>query len=102
DRLSLMLNSEGEGGLALAIIDASTSTLQYARTGAYPRVLIGHNGNAHRVFPPEEREVKTEPDRPAVPVFEATYALKPGDSVLLFTDGIGETITPREFWEDLS
>lgn len=103
DRLSLMLESgEKMGGLAYAVIDASTRTLEYARAGAYPRILIGRDGIRNGFMIPAETGVSgsagTQQTGPAV--LEAIHRLAQDEYVLLFTDGIGEAMGPDEFWKE--
>jgi len=77
-------------GFVYAVVDSAGGTLRYARTGIYPRVLVGRRGfgSAHD---PEEREAAFALDdlsRPPLAVTTATCPLAPGDSVILFTDGL--------------
>ena len=104
DRLSLMLESGEEmGGLAYAVIDASTRTLEYARAGAYPKILIGSDGMRDGVVIPVETGVSrttagSQQTGPAV--VEAIHPLAKDEYVLLFTDGIGEAMGPDELWKE--
>jgi len=98
DRLTRMLDQDEVIGLAYAVIDTSDGTLRYARTGAYPRVLVSQGADrsrqAERLLAPEERELRFRSSQPAaadITVIEGQSLLAAGDSVVLFTDGIAKT-----------
>ncbi|MBO0720168.1 MAG: SpoIIE family protein phosphatase [Blastocatellia bacterium] len=72
-------------GLAYAVIDAADGTVRYARTANYPVVLAG---SAPALKQPEENA--------GGGLIEGSFALRPGESVVLYTDGIAKT------WADSS
>ncbi len=84
--------------LLLACIDPATKTLIHANAGHPAGVLIGASG-----------ELRAELKRTGVPLgmhSKTTYQpateikLLPGDTLLIFTDGVEETMTPSgEFFE---
>lgn len=91
--LATMFNESGfdESGtsmtdFAFASIDIRSGAMRYARTGAYPKVVVSSaSGNCvvERLVPVKGR---------SEPIVEGTAALQPGDRVLLFTDGVGRRI----------
>ncbi len=84
--------------LFYGVLDASSRTLRYTSAGHLRPILIDSNGRVNHlesggallgVFPDWKYE-------------DVTLDLKPGDLLLLFTDGITEAMTPegKEFGED--
>jgi sigma-B regulation protein RsbU (phosphoserine phosphatase) len=107
----LRVVEDGEGmGVAFAVIDTSDGMLRYARTGSYPRIMIGRGGQLGKLLAPEEREVKFSTGRAEneITVREATFQLEAGDQVIMLTDGIAKSIAPDgqspevAFWKQLS
>jgi serine phosphatase RsbU (regulator of sigma subunit) len=93
DRLATMLEEEAGVGLAYAVIDASDGTLRYSRVGAHPSIMVAGAKSADELILPEEREIKFKSNRrpqPDISVVEGSFTLGPGDSVVLFTDGIAQ------------
>jgi hypothetical protein len=92
-RLETALASIFEGGagsqpaeFAFAVIDSVACEVRYARTGAYPKVVIASAGGAlgtERLVPVKGR---TEP------IAAGCAPLSAGDYVVLFTDGIGRRL----------
>jgi serine phosphatase RsbU (regulator of sigma subunit) len=80
-------------GIAYAVIDATDGTLRYARTTDYPVILVKEPGPSGRLVRPDERELRYRSKLGAgeeIRVIEGTCPLHPGDSVVLFTDGIAK------------
>jgi MFS family permease len=102
-RLESTLGSILEAGvnrttLAYAVIDARRRTLRYARTGAYPRIIVTRGGGPSTLY---EREVPTANREQSV--HEGSLDLKIGDSIFFYTDGIARRIAarsrlPQEEW----
>lgn len=68
---------------AFASVDPAAGEIRYARTGAYPKVVVVSGGGAvsmERMIPVRGR---------SSPIVEGRARLEPGDHVVLFTDGIG-------------
>ena len=89
-RLEAMLASIFTGNTALtdfafASIDTVAGGIEYARTGAYPKVVVV--GNTVRAM---ERTVPVKGRSAPITVGQAS--LSPGDHVVLFTDGIGRRL----------
>jgi hypothetical protein len=68
--------------VAYAVIDTVAGTLDYARTGEYPRVVAGALTS----------EQKFEVPGAAAILYEGNAKLGDGDTVLLFTDGIARRV----------
>jgi MFS family permease len=72
---------------AFAAIDVQGGEVRYARTGAYPRVLVASTTGAsatERMVPVKGR---------SKPIAEGRASFAPGDHVLLFTDGLGRRLS---------
>lgn len=80
-----------------ALLDARSRRLHYANAGHNPPILVRRDGRAHRL----------EEGGPVLGVFpdwhcaSSSIELKPGDRMLLFTDGLTEVQSPagEEFGE---
>lgn len=91
-RLEVAIGSIFEGAdsaltdFAFASIDIERGELRYARTGAYPKVVLASKSGVRateRLVPVRGR---------TKPIAEGVAALAAGDHVLLFTDGIGRRL----------
>ena len=86
--LQPLLREASSLGLLYALVDITRGKLSYTRMGDYPRILLNRNGSS-----PSAREVR--PDTSAG-WLQGSFALQPGDRVLLFTDGIAQTLALGE------
>jgi serine phosphatase RsbU (regulator of sigma subunit) len=79
-------SADAQTGFAFATIDSRDGSLRYARTGAYPRIVISSS-----------RTVLSETLAPvrgrALPLVQGSAVIAAGDHVLLFTDGIGRKLS---------
>jgi serine phosphatase RsbU (regulator of sigma subunit) len=71
--------------LVYAVIDPDAQTLELVNAGHYPPVVIGADGAIFARTPPR-RPLGTDPDICRVAIFP----FRPGDTLLLFTDGLVE------------
>ncbi len=83
-------------GFAFAVIDTTAGELRFARTGAYPKVVLVSESRGET--PERMVPVKGRTD----PMAEGRAFLSAGDHVVLFTDGIGRRMAqgnrkPEEF-----
>jgi serine phosphatase RsbU (regulator of sigma subunit) len=89
DRLMARLEEREAGiGIAYAVIDAADGTVRYARTADYPAILAG---KSYALVRPEEKELRSVSNlRPEwdARLIEGSLSLRPGESVILFTNGI--------------
>jgi hypothetical protein len=79
---------EGSGAVvathvAYAVLDTAAGTIRYARTGEYPRVLVGGELVA---------EHSTKMADTGTTLYEGNATLRTGQTVLLFTDGIARRV----------
>jgi serine phosphatase RsbU (regulator of sigma subunit) len=92
DRLMARITGKEAGvGIAYAVIDASDGTVRYARIADYPSILVG---NSSALVRPEEKKLRFVSNLSAerdVHLIESSFSLQPGESVILFTDGIVRT-----------
>jgi serine phosphatase RsbU (regulator of sigma subunit)/MFS family permease len=91
DRLAAILDDEAGVGLAFAVIDPGDGALRYARVGTHPAIMVADENSPGQLSLPEEREIKFKSGRRAdadISVIEGSCALRPGDSVVMLTDGI--------------
>ncbi|HKX28413.1 MAG TPA: SpoIIE family protein phosphatase [Blastocatellia bacterium] len=80
-------------GLAYAVIDARDGTLRYARTTDYPLILVQEAGASSPLAQPAERTLRFTSKLGAheeICLIEGSCSLRPGDSVVLFTDGLAK------------
>jgi serine phosphatase RsbU (regulator of sigma subunit) len=71
---------------AFAAIDTVTGDVRYARTGAYPKVVVVSSSGVVA----SEKMITVKGRR--TPISEGRARLVPGDHVVLFTDGIGRRL----------
>jgi serine phosphatase RsbU (regulator of sigma subunit) len=92
DRLMVRLAEKEAGvGIAYAVIDASDGAVRYARTAEYPAILAG---KSHALVRPEEKELRSVSNLSGgrdVHLIEGSLSLRPGESLILFTNGIART-----------
>jgi serine phosphatase RsbU (regulator of sigma subunit) len=110
-RLAEMLDVADGMGITYATLDVSDGVLRYARAGQAPRVFVGRGHEAGLVVA-EEREVMfgKVPHRENVDVAvkEGILPLKPGDQIVMLTDGIVRSLANDSqtgevsFWHLLS
>ena len=90
-QLRKSVSHTSEMGIVYAVFDSSEKTIRYARTGAYPRVYVGRQSESSAMSPTED-ENKFGSTHGAVPesftVASGLLDLEPGDTVMVFTDGI--------------
>lgn len=92
-RLATLLDEDSAVGLAYVVIDASDGRLRFARTGAYPVVLVGKKTHLDGLQPLEETQIRFSVRGAAdkhVTVIEGSYNLDEGDSVVIYTDGLAK------------
>jgi phosphoserine phosphatase RsbU/P len=80
-------------GIAYAVIDASDGAVRYARTADYPAILAG---KSHALARSEENELRyaAKPNLEGnLRLIEGSFSLQPGESLILFTDGIARAWT---------
>lgn len=104
DKLTHMLPGEQALGLAFALLDTADGSLRYARTGAYPQILLGRPAASATaavvVTAIAETEIKfaaqiQEPLNSGelsapITIIEGRAELEPGNQLLLFTGGLAE------------
>ena len=75
--------------LAYAVIDRDRGRLTYARTGAYPKILVTRRRGpvSHR-----EWEVSIPDSDRKNPIWEGEATLLEGDTVVMYTDGVGRRV----------
>ncbi|MBO0797658.1 MAG: SpoIIE family protein phosphatase [Blastocatellia bacterium] len=78
--MARMAEQDAGVGLAYAVIDAADGTVRYARTANYPAFLAG---STPALKQPEENA--------GGGLIEGSFALRPGETVILYTDGIAKT-----------
>jgi serine phosphatase RsbU (regulator of sigma subunit) len=91
DRLMMRLEEGSQVGIAYAIIDATDGSLRYARTASHPAIMVGRSGSLDKLIQPEERSLRFKSNlgvEEDVRLVEGSSPLRPGDSVVFFTDGI--------------
>jgi serine phosphatase RsbU (regulator of sigma subunit) len=93
-RLQQTLASDEGMGFVYAVLDSADKTLRYARTGSYPRLVIGTPGDA-ALSTPQETETRfqvgggeTGKVSSSFSVLSGMSELVGGDCLLVFTDGI--------------
>jgi serine phosphatase RsbU (regulator of sigma subunit) len=92
-RLAEMLEVADGMGIAYATLDTTEGLLRYARAGQAPRIFVGRGHEAGLVVP-EEREVMFggRVNDVEVTVNEGILPLKPGDQIVIVTDGIVKSL----------
>ena len=75
------------------ILDLSTGHIKYCNAGHNPPVLIHRDGKASLLEPTGDIALGAVPD---VPYCEKETVLTPGDSLLLYTDGVTEAMSRSE------
>jgi hypothetical protein len=103
DKLTRMLPRDQNIGLAFAVLDTADGVLRYARTGKYPRILLGRADakvtQPTLVTAAEEHEIKFTPhvqqsesadEVTPITIIEGRAELERGDQLLLFTGGLAE------------
>ncbi len=86
--LGPLMRGSRKMGLLYAVADASRGTLSGARLGFFPRLLVcGRGGDPRRVA---ERPLPGL--REGAEIREWEVDLRPGDRVVLFTDGVARTL----------
>jgi anti-sigma regulatory factor (Ser/Thr protein kinase) len=87
DRLLQTISGRGMATAGYAIIDPATGAMRYASAGHPPPVVVRHGEQAHLL------EARTAPPLGSLPFaayHEAQETLQPGDTILLYTDGLVE------------
>jgi sigma-B regulation protein RsbU (phosphoserine phosphatase) len=95
-RLRQTLVHETGVGFVYAVIDTSENRLRYARTGAFPRLVIGRaDGTAPVQDPDEENITFTDPAGRdgAIDIAQGLQDLESGDCLILFTDGLASSLS---------
>jgi serine phosphatase RsbU (regulator of sigma subunit) len=72
--------------LVYAVIDPDAGTVELVNAGHYPPVLVGPDGVATFARTPPRRPLGTDPDT----CVAADFPYRPGDTLLLYTDGLVE------------
>ncbi len=78
--------------VAYAVVDMRNGLLSYARTGAYPKVVVAPSEGSAIL---SEREFDTPGVDRTIPIWEGETRLGEGDSIILYTDGIARRIASR-------
>lgn len=81
-----LLEGTGAGAathVAYAVIDTDAGIIRYARTGEYPRVVLGSALSSEQKFTISDS---------GTTIYEGGANLRTGDTVLLFTDGIARRV----------
>jgi serine phosphatase RsbU (regulator of sigma subunit) len=68
------------------VIDPDAGTVELVNAGHYPPVLVGPDGVATFARTPPRRPLGTDPDT----CVAADFPYRPGDTLLLYTDGLVE------------
>jgi anti-sigma regulatory factor (Ser/Thr protein kinase)/putative methionine-R-sulfoxide reductase with GAF domain len=87
DRLLQTISGRGMATAGYAVIDPATGAMRYASAGHPPPVLVRHGERAHLL------DARTAPPLGSLPFAaynEVQDTLQPGDTVLLYTDGLVE------------
>lgn len=117
-RLLRTIDRDLSVGLVYCVVDSSDRTVRYARTGVFPRVIVGREAKSvHEALPatPEEQEttflvksVSTGETDEAFTVVSGMSEINPGDCLVLFTDGIaaaiseGKQTAAGDIWQEIS
>ncbi len=117
-RLRQTLESDRNLGFVYAVIDRSDGTVRFARTGTFPRLIIGkprRDSGDPAIVEPEEMETRfnvqsRDPDKSAetYSVSSGMSEVNSGDCVLLFTDGMaralaeGKLSAGESIWQSIS
>ena len=108
-RLRRTLGQDSGMGFVYAIFDPSDNTLRYARTGVYPRIIIG-SPHADQPAPapgdppatPDEQETtfhlgagarSPEDSEQTFTVTSGMRDIRPGDCLVVYTDGIAAALS---------
>jgi serine phosphatase RsbU (regulator of sigma subunit) len=99
-KLQRTLESDENMGFVYAVVDSSDNTVRYARTGSYPRLVIGAPGDS-AVSTPAESETRFEVHEKGkttgtFTVHSGMRELADGESLLFFTDGIAAAINEEK------
>jgi phosphoserine phosphatase RsbU/P len=92
--LNPLLSNSNRIGLLYAVVDTAAGTLRYARFGSYPRLLVSRPGCPASVATETECEIDSQDVSPNA--LECRTVLVPGDNIVLFTDGLAETLAAAE------
>jgi serine/threonine-protein kinase RsbW len=87
DRLMGMSQSGSMATLAYAVLDPTTSTVRYACAGHPPPLLLNSDGGTRLLWDGRSMSLGTALETRRV---EASVTLEPGDTFVLFTDGLIE------------
>ena len=90
---SSLRGAAGQTGLAYAVIDSDSGTLEYARIGDYPEVLLYSGDASQAATPLTETSVWTDG---GFCIHQASARLFSGDSVVIFTDGLVSHFRPSD------
>ena len=92
--LNPLLSNSNRIGLLYAVVDTAAGTLRYARFGSYPRLLVSRPGSPASAATETECELDSQDVSPNA--LECRTVLVPGDNIVLFTDGLAETLAAAE------
>jgi anti-sigma regulatory factor (Ser/Thr protein kinase)/putative methionine-R-sulfoxide reductase with GAF domain len=87
DRMLQTISGRGMATAGYAVVDPASGTLRYASAGHPPPIIVRAGREAHLL------EVKTAPPLGSLPFasfHETRERLAPGDTILLYTDGLIE------------
>ena len=87
DRLLQTISGRGMATAGYAVVDPATGALRYASAGHPPPVVVRRGQEAHLL---EARPAPPLGSLPFAAYHEAQETLEPGDTILLYTDGLVE------------
>jgi sigma-B regulation protein RsbU (phosphoserine phosphatase) len=79
--------------LQCLVVDPTTMQVSCAGAGHDSAVLVSPGKPPRLVIPPTGRVIGLLPDNP---VTSETLTLRPGETIVLFTDGVGEAFSPTQ------
>lgn len=90
-----LLDEESRIGLLYAVADLDAGILSWTRLGSYPRLLACGDEPDGRMAPPETQEGSRslQIDGRSFEIFSSSLTLRPGDRLVLFTDGVAEALS---------
>lgn len=103
-RLATLLDEESGVGLAYVVIDAADGRLRYARTGPFPKIVVGNGNNSENLIQLSENEIRFSVQGDSTKQFtviEASHHLGEGESVVVYTDGLTKNLQQAKSTPDV-